>query len=563
MLCSYSKEFSSCSFVEVENLFIREYLPLASDNAVKVYLYGLYLCKNSLQDENLESVSKAINVSVDQVVKAFEFWEELGLLAIVSKEPFTVHYYPVKNVGSSKIRKFKPEKYSDFTKSLQALFPSRMISTNEYGEYFNVMETYAIKPEAMIMIVKYCISIKGNDIGYKYILKVAKDFGNRELVTIEAIDKQLSTYVSRSGEMESILRALKVKRNPDMEDLKLYNKWTLDLHFELDNIVFAASKLKKGNMEKLDKFIHELYLKKCFSKKEIADFIDNKQAVYDLAIKINKALSVYVEVIDTVIDTYTNKWLSYGFNDQTLVFIATSLFRMDKKSLVQMDELVENLRVRGFIDLSSVNDYFESEKSTNDFISKILNVAGVNRRPTPWDKENVNMWKSWNFSEEMILEAAKLASGKNSPVAYINSVLSSWKNKNVFSPNLIVDKTESSNTANTQENYNREYEKRRSLAVSRAQNNTEKAMAIDGFRNLYERYYSIEKDFAFAEIANDVGKLALLDTEKKELDSKIDAILASINLTFDDLSPKYACSKCNDTGYVGTKRCDCFNKTVN
>lgn len=562
MLCSYSKEFSAASFTEVENVFIREYLPLATDNAVKVYLYGLYLCKNSGNDENLESLSKTLKISVDEIKKSFAFWEEFGLLSVVNENPFSVHYYPVKSAGSVKIRKFKPEKYSDFSKSLQSLFSSRMISTHEYSEYFNVMETFGIKTEAMIMIVKYCIAIRGDDIPYSYVLKVAKDFGNRGITSVNMVEKQLSTYVLHTQEMERVLRALKIKRNPDMDDLKLYNKWTQDLHFEQDNLVFAASKLKKGNMEKLDKFIFELYLKKCFSKNEIADFIDKKQAVIELAIRINKALSVYEEVIDTVVDTYTNKWLSYGFEDETLVFIASSLFRMGKNTLQQMDELIETLRVRGFIDLSSVSDYFESEKNTNAFISKILNVSGVNRRPTPWDKENVNMWKSWNFTDEMILEAAKLASGKNSPIAYMNSVLSSWKNKNVFSPALISEKAESNLNANSQENYNREYEKRRAIAVSRAQNNTEKAMAVDGFRGLYERYYSIEKDLAFAEIANDVGKLALLEKEKVDLDANIAKILSSIGLTIEDLSPKYACEKCNDTGYVGTKRCDCFNKTV-
>ncbi len=563
MLCSYSKEFSASSFTEVENVFIREYLPLASDNAVKVYLYGLYLCKNSDNEENLESLSKTLKISVEEVKKGFVFWEEFGLLSIVSENPFSVHYYPVKSAGTVKVRKFKPEKYGDFSKSLQALFSSRMISTNEYSEYFNVMETYGIKTEAMIMIVKYCIAIKSDDITYKYVLKVAKDFGNRGIVSVDMVEKQLSAYVLRTQDMEKVLRALKIKRNPDMEDLKLYNKWTQDLHFEPENIIFSASKLKKGNMEKLDKFIFELYLKKCFSKNEIADFIDKKQAVFELAIRINKALSVYEEVIETVVDTYTNKWLSFGFEDETLVFIASALFRMGKNSLVEMDELIETLRVRGFIDLSSVSDYFEGEKASNAFISKLLNVAGVNRRPTPWDKENLNMWKSWNFTEEMILEAAKLASGKNSPIAYMNSVLSSWKNKSVFSPSLIAEKSETNNNANSQENYNRVYEKRRAVAVSRAQNNTEKAMAVDGFRSLYERYYSIEKDLAFAEIANNVGKLALLEKEKADLDANIASILSSIGLTIEDLSPKYACEKCNDTGYVGTKRCDCFNKTVN
>ena len=43
-----------------------------------------------------------------------------------------------------------------------------MISTSEYTEYFNIMETYGIKPDAMLLIVRYCVDRKGEDIGYKY-----------------------------------------------------------------------------------------------------------------------------------------------------------------------------------------------------------------------------------------------------------------------------------------------------------------------------------------------------------------------------------------------------------
>ena len=65
---------------------------------------------------------------------------------------------------SGKARKYKPEKYSDFTKSVQLLLPNRMISTSEFTEYFNIMETYGIKQDAMLLIINYCIDKKGNEV---------------------------------------------------------------------------------------------------------------------------------------------------------------------------------------------------------------------------------------------------------------------------------------------------------------------------------------------------------------------------------------------------------------
>ncbi|MBE5749352.1 MAG: DnaD domain protein [Clostridiales bacterium] len=559
MTCSYAKEFSSSAFTDVENAFICEYLPISSGDTVRVYLYGLFLCQHPERDQDILEIASTLKMEVDKVKDCFKYWEEFGLVSVLSEEPFSVQYLPVHTSFSSKPRKIKAEKYTEFTKGIQALLPTRMISTGEYTEYFSIMETYGIKPEAMLMIVKYCADRKGTDIGYRYVSKVAKDFGARGITTVEKVEKELSSYILRTGVIEKILKALSLKRQPEIEDSTLLKKWTQELNFDTDSIIFAASKLKKGSMAKLDEFIMELYSLKSFSQQEIEEYMNKKQAIYELAIKINKALSIYVEVMDTVVDTYTHKWLSYGFTDDALLFIASNCFKSGKNTLQDMDGLVETLRQRGFIDLSSVGDYFEQEKKMDAFISKLLITAGINRRPNPWDRENLQMWKGWNFSEDMILEAAKLASGKSSPIAYMNGILSNWKNKGVFSIENVPDVK---NSDDSQESYNREYERRRSLALSRAQKNMDKANEIDGFTAILGRLSGIEKDLAFAEISGDQTNLKNLEKEQAELNATAEKLLRTINLTMRDLSPRFACEKCSDTGYVGTHRCDCFNNKV-
>ncbi len=561
MTFSYSKEFSSSGFTDLENAFICEYLPLASGDAVKVYLYGLFLCQHPEFDGEISSVAKALQMSEQEIKDCFTFWEEFGLLSVVSTEPFCVQYYPIRTISGGKPRKFKAEKYSDFTKGVQALIPSRMISTGEYTEYYTIMETYSIKPEAMLMIVKYCVDKKGTDISYKYVSKVAKDFGNRGIISVDKIEQELSTYILRSSVIDKILKAMGVKRQPEIEDSTLLKKWTNELGFDADNIIFAAKKLKKGNMQKLDEFLLELYSIKSFSKEEIADYVNKKEEIYNLAIKINKALAIYVDVIDTVVDTYTKKWLSYGFTEESLLSIATYCFKTGKNTVQDMDDLVEHLRAKGYIDLNSVYGYFEREKTVEEFIKKMLLLAGVSRRPNSWDKDNYNVWKTWNFSDEMILEAAKLSAGKSSPIAYINGILSNWKNKGMFN---IADVTADSaiKEDNSQESYNSYYEQKRFNAQSKAQKNMEKANSLDGFMAIYSRINGIEKDLAFAEIAGNAPLLSELESEKVNLYKNANDLLKTIGITLDDLSPRYECKKCNDTGYVGTHRCDCFKKPI-
>jgi len=428
--CTYSKEYTASSFTDVENVFIYAYLPEAEDNAVKVYLYGLYLCKKG-EDYTLSDLSSALKITNEQAIDCFRYWEEFGLLDINSQEPFSVTYQPI-GLSGAKPRKINVEKYTAFNNSVQKIISGRMISTNEYSEYFRLMEDFNIKPEAMLMIAQYCVDIKGDNIGYKYVCAVAKDFAMRGITTPEKVEKELENYITRSSEIAQILTALSQKRRPEIEDVKLFAKWTGELGFEPAAIVHAAATIKRGSINKLDEFIHELYANKRFSIKEITEFSKSKKYMYELSTKINKELSVYCEVLDPVVDNYTSKWLSYGFGEEGLLFIANYCFKRGRRSLESMNTTVENLYGRGVIDFYSIVDYFKQISKDDEFLKSILELTGQFRKPNEWDRQNLRQWRGWGFTDELINEAAGLAIGKSGPIVYINSILSSWKNKNAF-----------------------------------------------------------------------------------------------------------------------------------
>ena len=162
--CSFSGEYEKNSSVVLDSKFITEYLPEAGGDAVRVYVYGLFSCRSGAE-VSLSDFSAALNLSTEEVKDCFKFWEEYDLVSVISEEPFSVRYLPFSE--HSKPRRFKPEKYTDFTKALQVLFPDRMITTAEYSAYFSVMESFGIKPDAMLMSCQYCKVRKGSSSGYK------------------------------------------------------------------------------------------------------------------------------------------------------------------------------------------------------------------------------------------------------------------------------------------------------------------------------------------------------------------------------------------------------------
>ena len=134
--CSFSKDCEGNSYITLDNKFITKYLPEADGFAVKVYLYGLYLCENARTEYTLSSMAEILRVSEAKIMDAFAFWEDYDLVQIVSKSPFAVQYLPVKSaVGRPK--KVRYEQYTDFNKELQRKLQTvgKFVTAGDYMKY--------------------------------------------------------------------------------------------------------------------------------------------------------------------------------------------------------------------------------------------------------------------------------------------------------------------------------------------------------------------------------------------------------------------------------------------
>ena len=569
--CSYSREFSLSSYTNVENQFINKYMAMADGDAVKAYIFGLYLCQNVQEDYSLQEAAKTLNIEEDKLIDLFRFWEDFDLLEIVSYNPFSVRYFPA-DYAKGKPKRIRTEKYADFNKAIQSLMPKRMISSGEFMKYFSVMEEYSIKPEAMLLIARYCIDLKGENIAQNYILQVAKNFAAEGVTTVEQIENKLSDYMVQSGEVASLLRAMGSTKKPEPEDYKLYKKWTEELGFDFPAIEFTASLHKKGGLSKLDEILHELYVNKKFERGEIRDFLARRTEIRNLTIAVAKELGVYCQVVDTYTDNFVSPWLAAGFDDASIVSLAKYCFKRDKKSFEKMDELIKKLISLGVVSAESIVTYMENEAHEQEFAAQVLKTAGLSRRVNSWDRDCLNNWRSWNFSDEMILRAAETAVGKTSPLPYITSVLSSWKAQGIFSPEqLAAQKPAKENyyQKTAREERDAEFKKRvrsyyfnlREKAQDRAEHYLSRARANEQFRKNEEEIKAEEILLAKAEalggnVAEHSEKLSSLRAERARL-------LAELHLTEEMLVPQYRCKKCNDTGFDKDGNiCECYKKFV-
>jgi DnaD/phage-associated family protein len=428
---SVADEIIKKSKTDIENKFITKYLPILEPASVKVYLFALYLYQSGQTSYTLADLAEKLNISEDDAKNYFEYLEEFELVKVISLSPFEVKILDCENIYGTP-KKIKPEKYADFSTEVQAIISGRMISTNEFLEYYCLLEEYGFEHNALLMIISYCVHLKGNDIRLQYIKKVAKSFAEEGVTTAKKVEQKLSAYTSSTPSLIKIFTALSINRQPDIEDDKLYSKWYNDFGFSDDAIIAAAKHFKAKTSEKIDVALAELYKNKKFDVKEIDDYCKTKNSIYNATFDIAKALGVYMQTATPYVENYVTVWANYGFELETLKVIATHCFMHANNSFDGMNDFISSLYNEGIIDIDSVTEKLAEIDADDKLIKNILSNCGLTRKIIAMDRECLKRWKSWNFTDEMLIKAAQLSLGKSNPVAYINTILSSWKNKGIY-----------------------------------------------------------------------------------------------------------------------------------
>lgn len=427
---SVADELAFKSFTVIENKFITKYLKVLDPESVRVYLYALYLSQNSNAEYNLSDLAQSLNITEEAAIDCFRSLEELELILITSQEPFEIKILGANPYGKPK--KYKPEKYADFTKNAQNALSGRMIGEGEYRRYFEFMENDGFDEYALLMIINYCISLQGNKIGAHYISKVVLSFLQDGIVTAKKVEERLSDYTSSTPALLKLFSALSIKKKPDIEDDKLYKKWTKELGFEDEAIICAAKHFKAKSTEKIDYALEELYKNRKFDKKEIDDYCKNKNSLYSLSRTIRRNLGVYAQDDTPFVENYVGVWSNFGYTADCLETISAYCFTHGKNGFAEMDAFVRSLYDEGIVTEDSVNEYIDEKNAEDALLRKILENCGLSRKIVPWDRDSLSRWLSWNFSDEMLLEAARRSASKSNPMAYMNSVLAAWKAEGIF-----------------------------------------------------------------------------------------------------------------------------------
>ena len=429
--CSFSSQLVIDNATAVSNVFLEEHLPHCNGDCARVYLYGLYLCGSAARyDNTLEHFANTLNLEQDDIISAFMYWQEQGLVQVLSVKPIEVKYLPVKQ-NAARIKKYSKDKYADFNAQIQSVIEGRMITPTEFAEYYAFLESFHVEPAALVMITKHCANLKGANVGYSYIITVAKNWAYAGIKTVESVEEKLGAEKSNSANVAKILTALNLKRVAEPSDFELYEKWTKKLGYSTE-VITSVAKQSRGSINKLDTLLLKYFELKLFELNEIAEYTKRAKDLTALAIAVNKKIGVYYENVESIVEEYLVPWQLKGFDADTLLSVASFCFKTGKRTLADMDSVITRFYKLGITSQDAINGFISEKVFEDKVIKELLVKLGQTREVNAIDRDFYATWTgTWNFGADIINYAAMLANGKTSPMAYMNKVLAAYFEKKI------------------------------------------------------------------------------------------------------------------------------------
>lgn len=281
-------EFSDDSLLflntSVPDIFFTEYMPQASSDFVKVYLYAFFLAKHGREIKTLD-LSKKLSIPIENVKQAFAYWSEQEL--IIKKQ----NGYILVNPQTLELNKlYKPkmsvsiEEATDNTRknqyrnkaisTINTMFFQGVMSPSWISDIETWFKKYEFDEEVMISLFKYCFDKSA--LHKNYVQAVAQGWSTQGVKTYSDLEVYFHKYEKADKIKKSICKKLGISRKLSQYEEAYIEKWTMDFEYNLDIIEIALKKTtSKANpsFDYLDKLISDWHNRGFTSSNEVQDFL--------------------------------------------------------------------------------------------------------------------------------------------------------------------------------------------------------------------------------------------------------------------------------------------------
>ena len=260
----------------VENIFINEYMATAPGDFVKVYLFALMYSDLDAELTN-EEIARHLSMEQEDVLKAWTYWEKLGVIRKHRQDPGDSFHYDVEFVVLKEQLYGETESKKSFVsgqnvqsfmadKEIQDMFAAieqitgRILSGTEMTEIISWINDFHAAPEVIVYAYSYCTEKKKK--GVKYIEAVVKGWSDEGLRDVLAVEKHLSQREKKQYLYKRVFQALGFARNATEEEKRIMDTWFETMGFSIEKVLSACSRtsgISSPNINYVNKILVNWY----------------------------------------------------------------------------------------------------------------------------------------------------------------------------------------------------------------------------------------------------------------------------------------------------------------
>lgn len=263
----------------VENVFINEFMAMAPGDYVKVYLYALMYCQLDADISNGE-IATNLKMDLEDVLKAWNFWEKWGIIKKHKKDPakpleYDVEFVLIKEriyVDNSDepdldsreefAEEFNDGEMRNVLEEVERLM-GRSLNSTEMTDIIAWVEDYMVTPQLISYCFNYCIKKEKRSI--RYAEAVIRNWSEEGFKTIEAIEEHLGEMDMKQDRYSRVFKALGFKRNPTEEEKRRIDLWFEELGCSINEVIegcSATSGITNPSINYVDKVLRNRHKEK-------------------------------------------------------------------------------------------------------------------------------------------------------------------------------------------------------------------------------------------------------------------------------------------------------------
>ena len=423
----------------VPNAFFCEYMPSAPENHVKVYLYGLMYAHSGLCEEEgmLDEMAQALHLSREEVERAMRYWERCRLVERVQDTPPRYRFQSVQQVVLQRQQMPRDEEYESFARSVYAIFgDKRKLHGGETVLAFEWVEQYHLPAEVVLMLLQHMKDTRGLNFAFKEAQKVTVELCEQHVSTLEEAEEIFERSAAALKGSKKILSHLGMRRNPSVDEMALYVKWTTEWGFEPKAIREACKATVKGtpNFAYLDRVLENIRHAtqgKATSEADVQRAMEESQLETEHVRELLRTLGISMAVIDEGMKAEYRGLEAIGGHELVMLAAREVVTRGRVHTLDKVKQYLEGWAEKGLTTVNAVNVYLAELEKCNAEIRVLMEIAGASGGCTKNNRDLYTQWQQWKLPRELITLAAEFARGKEKPMAYMHKLLTGWHDKGV------------------------------------------------------------------------------------------------------------------------------------